>query len=458
MNRSRLGRAALAVSALLAGVVTPGSAAAHDTDEPDAHLDTELVDALISVDMGSQWLDGNDLTPELMLVPLEGEEAQAARAHFISQAAELLEVRALLDLLVDREQEMVERVEQLDGVIADRRERLVERRAELAIVIEALGQAAVERYVMGRSPAPQSTDLADVYELVTDVRLVEAAVDDLIDVKLALDARIAELERQIGGLENDRAEAADGLDLLRGQMSQQGTRLLGLQRSLPEALAAARDARRSTVIPELGLSLVTVEAYLSAERQVAATHPDCRIHWQALAGIGRVESNHGRFKGGSVAADGRVTAVILGPVLDGEAENIAEVVDTDGGALDGNSEFDRAVGPMQFIPQTWQSVGADGNGDGVVDVHNLYDAALSAARYLCNRRSSLDERGPLRRALLSYNQSGVYADTVLSWADDYDDAFHLPSVPPELLPTGLAGSADPPADGTADQELLAAGG
>jgi len=51
--------------------------------------------------------------------------------------------------------------------------------------------------------------------------------------------------------------------------------------------------------------------------------------------------------------------------MDGSLAATAVVVDSDGGALDGDARYDRATGPMQFLPGTWRSIGADGNGDGV---------------------------------------------------------------------------------------------
>ena len=69
-------------------------------------------------------------------------------------------------------------------------------------------------------------------------------------------------------------------------------------------------------------------------------------------------------------------------------------------------DLDRAVGPMQFLPASWARYGADGNGDGVRDPHQLDDAALAAAAYLCagpghGQRRRLVGRGaglqPLRR-------------------------------------------------------------
>ncbi len=54
---------------------------------------------------------------------------------------------------------------------------------------------------------------------------------------------------------------------------------------------------------------------------------------------------------------------VRGPALSGGA--FSAIRDTDGGRYDGDPVWDRAVGPMQFIPGTWRIWGADGNGDGV---------------------------------------------------------------------------------------------
>ncbi len=73
---------------------------------------------------------------------------------------------------------------------------------------------------------------------------------------------------------------------------------------------------------------------------------------------------------------------ILGPVLDGD-NGTALLLDTDGGAYDQDRRYDRAVGPMQFVPATWAELGRDGNGDGIKDPNNIWDATLAAAGYLC---------------------------------------------------------------------------
>ncbi len=95
-----------------------------------------------------------------------------------------------------------------------------------------------------------------------------------------------------------------------------------------------------------------------------------------------MESGHGTFGGAAVAADGRIAPEIIGLRLDG-AGPVAEIRDTDGGLLDRDTVYDRAVGPMQFIPGTWARSGADGDGDGRKDPHDIDDAALGTGQYLC---------------------------------------------------------------------------
>ena len=73
---------------------------------------------------------------------------------------------------------------------------------------------------------------------------------------------------------------------------------------------------------------------------------------------------------------------------------------------------------MQFIPSTWERWGRDGNGDGVRDPQNLYDATAAAAAYLCNGRRLTDDDG-LRAGYLSYNRSVAYVERVLSFAHSY---------------------------------------
>ncbi|MGH9185842.1 MAG: lytic transglycosylase domain-containing protein, partial [Acidimicrobiales bacterium] len=163
--------------------------------------------------------------------------------------------------------------------------------------------------------------------------------------------------------------------------------------------------------------LVALDAYWRAARHLAAGQPACGISWWALAGIARVESRHGTSRGSTLLPDGDTTAAIIGIPLDG-TNGTASVPDTDGGAMDGDPVVDRAVGPMQFIPTTWRRWARDGNGDGLAMPHNLYDAAVTAARFLCAGGPLTDDAG-LRAAFLRYNQSEEYVETVLGWARGY---------------------------------------
>lgn len=178
----------------------------------------------------------------------------------------------------------------------------------------------------------------------------------------------------------------------------------------PAAGSRPRPARARTVdAPARGTAqYVLAAAYRAA---VAAAPAGCHVTVFHLAGIGQVES--GSVGGRTVTAGHRVVPAIYGPLLDGGP--FAVVADSEGGRVDGSAQFDRAVGPLQFLPGTWSSFGADGDGDGRRDPQNVYDAALATARYLCDGGRDLALPGDLRRAILSYNQSDTYAEHVLGW-------------------------------------------
>lgn len=165
---------------------------------------------------------------------------------------------------------------------------------------------------------------------------------------------------------------------------------------------------------------VALNAYRTAAVESTRIAPGCRVDWTVLAAIGKVESDHGRIHGPrTLGPDGTVSPPIVGPALDG-TNGTQAIPDTDGGRLDGDPTWDHAVGPMQFIPATWRELARDGNGDGVKDPQNLYDAALTAAAHLCLRHpGDYGDETQLRRALLSYNASTAYVDDVLRWVDAY---------------------------------------
>ncbi|MBP2189115.1 lytic transglycosylase domain-containing protein [Nocardia goodfellowii] len=168
----------------------------------------------------------------------------------------------------------------------------------------------------------------------------------------------------------------------------------------------------------LGIPDVALSAYGYAAAVMARSRPDCGIAWTTLAGIASVESKHGTHGRSEPGADGAVRPPIIGIPLDG-APGVAEIRDTDGGKLDGDTVYDRAVGPLQFIPETWRRWGVDANGDGFADPHSIDDAALTAARYLCASGGDLTSEVGWHRALLTYNQSNQYMRTVRDRAAAY---------------------------------------
>ncbi|KJY31482.1 hypothetical protein VR44_18085, partial [Streptomyces katrae] len=93
-----------------------------------------------------------------------------------------------------------------------------------------------------------------------------------------------------------------------------------------------------------GIPATALDAYKRAEVAVAAALPKCKLPWQLIAGIGRVESVHA--SGYGLKDDGTTERPIRGPRLDGNG--FAKVLDTDKGEFDGDTEYDRAFGPLQF--------------------------------------------------------------------------------------------------------------
>jgi len=176
-----------------------------------------------------------------------------------------------------------------------------------------------------------------------------------------------------------------------------------------------QDAAQATGISERALA-----AYTAATLTIQHEQPECNIGWNTLAAIGYVETRHGTIYGSALDDDGVAVPAITGPALDGG--QFKGIPDSDNGALDGDTTWDRAVGPMQFIPQSWEIYGRDGNGDGIADPQNIDDAAFSAAALLCARGGDLTKTTNWVRAVHAYNQSIEYNHKVVDVANYYASA------------------------------------
>lgn len=167
-----------------------------------------------------------------------------------------------------------------------------------------------------------------------------------------------------------------------------------------------------------GIPSVALEAYGNAELAMRATEPGCRLSWATLAGIGRVESNHGYFAGATLLANGEESKPVIGVPLDGTG-GVRNIPDTDGGRLDGDPLHDHAVGPMQFLPSTWMQYQQDARGTGHPDPENIDDAALAAAHYLCVGGRDMGSASGWWAGLSAYNNSVEYGQKVFGLADTY---------------------------------------
>lgn len=167
-----------------------------------------------------------------------------------------------------------------------------------------------------------------------------------------------------------------------------------------------------------GIPAPAVRAYANAQ---LAEPAGCEVGWTTLAGIGWVESHHGTIDGRVLGEDGRSSTPILGPALNGRGEVAAIPATPESSAWHGDPSWDHAVGPLQFIPSTWATWGADGDGDGTADPNDLDDAAVTAARYLCADGHDLETGQGWADAVFAYNHAQSYVDAVYAAASAYSD-------------------------------------
>lgn len=110
------------------------------------------------------------------------------------------------------------------------------------------------------------------------------------------------------------------------------------------------------------------------------------LPWAVLAGIGKVESDHGRSP--------------LPGVRSG-------------------ANYASAEGPMQFLPATFALYATDGDHDGQLSPYDPADAIATAATMLCADGAKSGTAVGLRQAIFAYNHSWSYVSDVVSWAARY---------------------------------------
>lgn len=174
----------------------------------------------------------------------------------------------------------------------------------------------------------------------------------------------------------------------------------------------------ASVAEAVQVPVVAMQAYGYAQIVMERTRPGCHLSWTTLAAIGQVESTQGQSGGAELLESGRSVPAIAGPLLDGKGGR-PEVKDTDAGAFDGDSRFDRAMGPLHLMPTIWRAQAIDADDDGILDPYDLDDAALALARLLCSGTQDLSNATGWNTAVGRFHGGTTYARSIFTIANDY---------------------------------------
>lgn len=388
----------------LASLVAVGPAAGDDSDAGLAPIGVLVPD--------------DELDPRILALDFDGAAYRRAVEHLEATMYASEQTRRDHERAVADARALGERARRIVSELGHHREVATSVAAEIAVIEAVIAERAVERFVRHGADIDARLDPTDSVD-ETRGAVLAAEVDDVQLVRRAELLAAAEASAA-----RTRALEAEAIlvDLSRSATIERRERLqLALTLGREDIEAAQRTvaaARRSARVPRSDMSVVALDAYLDAESVLTATDPGCGIRWWMVAGVARVESRHGEIGGRSLRADGRVDDPIVGVALDG-GPRVQLVLDTDDGRLDSDVEFDRAVGPLQFIPETWNRLGRDANGDGRTDPQDMYDAAVTAATYLCRLGGDLRTEAGLRSAYFGYNASASYVDAVHGHARRY---------------------------------------
>jgi membrane-bound lytic murein transglycosylase B len=367
---------------------------------------------------------------ELAGVPVDSDdfrEAAAAYHEVDAVHAEAQDARAGLD----RSSTLLRaRLRTLDATRASAQARIDGLSERLDAVEVAIQELAVAGFVAGGDDERLNEAVASEAPAINEVErrdvLGGLSMEVLLAERAAYLARIGEAEERV---EQASADAEDTTAELEAIADKRRGAVVGEVKAAGDVASERVSYEEARVLAEVEgveFPLVALDAYYRAAKAVEEDRPTCRVQWWGLAGISRVEGRHGTYGGTELMPNGDTTRPIIGIQLNG-TNATAVVGDSDGGALDGDPHYDRAVGPMQFIPQTWRRYESDGNEDGFPSPFNLYDAALAAAKYLCTSSSGLDADPGLRTAYFSYNHSLPYVDSVLGYARLYERALEVPT-------------------------------
>ena len=422
-------------------VFEPGVEALAVREEVDVALESErhvrALQTVATAELALQTAGENITTAEASIVTATNRIA-AARREITDLEAQIAQLNIENDDITSADRAEVEEQDRLNGDVDQYNVAITELAVQafigqdddLVAIFEDPGSSkAVERRIVtDEIRNGQREDIVDLEGLISEsvgrreVLAAELAVVEM-ETSIRLD-NIATLNGEIADLDNER------IDLL-AEIAELEERELELAPIIEETFAftqvtaahyqVAYHERLAQFVDQTDLPLVALNAYIRASGTLAVEDPGCGIHWSQLAGIGRIESLHGYFGESTLDVNGHTTVDILGIPLDGRTistsgpagvQRLALIRDTDRGVLDGDIDFDRAVGPMQFIPSTWRLYHSDGNGDTITDPQNVYDAALASARLLCDAGGTMLTAEGEQRAYFGYNHDFNYSRNV----------------------------------------------
>lgn len=412
--------AAALVAATLLSVSGPALAQTDPAPQPTVQSRTPEENAAEGRDPNGVIVD---IHPDLDQVELTGSEYSTALAAFRATQNELyatLRTKVTADATLEvlhRRQASLQRVIERETVRRDKAEERLE------ALREHMKELAVESFMRGNSPTSYEGSELNATE-ITEREREEIIVGEVSDKqaleKAHLEVEVNQAEAELEAAETELASVVEEIETTTQVRDEAAA---GVARLTVEVVEREREVDATRKLAEVAgadFPLVALDAYYRAAESLAAEDPSCGLRWQAVAGIYRVESHHGTFGDAELTPEGGTTEPIIGIPLNG-SNNTAVITDTDGGLFDADPVFDRAVGPGQFIPSTWVHYAKDQTGDGRADPHNLYDAALATATYLCNYGPGLDTDEGMARAFFGYNHSGTYVAIVLGYAHGYDD-------------------------------------
>lgn len=344
------------------------------------------------------------------LGPLDGENEALARVAKTQQV--LVAASRELD-------DALKRLAESKSEVIEGDERLVSSATELVVSrVDAANSAAASFVAGGRE------DGVLVGVLVPEMAGARTMLRAVADGRAALVVQNAANWREAGvALQAAAARMADAEAAVRQAAARLERARLDAVTAIEELAAAKLRAAQNRLLAEdssiTGIPRIALRAYMAAS-EWAKTDLGCDAPWWTVAAVGRHESHHGSYLA-VLMEDGSVLPHLFGIPLDG-TRSLA-VRDTDNGAMDDDPVWDRAMGPMQVLPQTWSWYAGryelDADQNTVEDPHNINDATRLTAAMLCRNGGDLRTEAGLRRAYWAYNPSLTYNDTVLGTALEY---------------------------------------